>query len=160
MNAYQKYLQTKEWKAFRLFALKNANNKCEFCDSTENLAIHHKHYETLGNEEFEDVEVLCRRCHQLRENRSGFVTVDIDLIRKLRGNHLRLYLLIKADMFLNKQSFAELTYKTIAKLMGYSVEHVRQISNDLIAYNLVVKDGGNGRPNKYRLTPYEDWVLP
>ena len=32
------------------------------------LQTHHLHYETLGHEEEEDVEVLCRECHMVNEH--------------------------------------------------------------------------------------------
>jgi hypothetical protein len=36
------------------------------------LETHHKHYRTLGNEEFDDVNVVCKACHiYLEEERAA-----------------------------------------------------------------------------------------
>ncbi len=38
---------------------------CERCCLiTDKLELHHKHYDTLGDESDEDVEILCEFCHK------------------------------------------------------------------------------------------------
>jgi hypothetical protein len=70
---YHEYLESKEWQEFRQSALCHADFQCERCGDEHNLEIHHKHYETLGHESLNDVEVVCQSCHPEadRERRMG-----------------------------------------------------------------------------------------
>ena len=61
---YGKYLRTQHWKIRRLRALKKADNKCNRCDSSIFLQVHHLSYDRLFAEEDRDLEVLCRSCHE------------------------------------------------------------------------------------------------
>jgi hypothetical protein len=77
--AYESYLRTRRWREFRALALERALGTCERCGISEQthrllvLDVHHKTYKRLGREAPEDVEVLCRPCHQVadRERRSS-----------------------------------------------------------------------------------------
>ena len=60
---YRAYLRTPEWKAIRLDILHLRNHKCERCDSTNRLEVHHKTYKNLFNESPKDLELLCHKCH-------------------------------------------------------------------------------------------------
>ena len=41
---------------------------CERCFLiTDKLELHHKHYDTLGNEQDSDLEVLCEACHKVAD---------------------------------------------------------------------------------------------
>ena len=64
---YYDYLQSNEWQVKRnqLFDLKG--RVCERCnkDLKGKIAdVHHKTYENIFNEKLDDLEVLCRPCHQ------------------------------------------------------------------------------------------------
>lgn len=75
MKDYEtKYLLSLHWKAFRKLALEAqrerlGRNCCERCPKDTNkklpneLHVHHLTYERLGNELIEDVEIVCRECH-------------------------------------------------------------------------------------------------
>src|ERR1700722_9061617 len=79
-----KYLFSSHWREFRESALtaqraRLGRNVCERCPQDANekaaelLHIHHRTYERLGEERFEDVEILCRECHDkehLRDSKS------------------------------------------------------------------------------------------
>lgn len=60
---YKEYLLTEHWKTIRKRKLRKANYKCELCNSTEKLNVHHKTYENRGCEKDEDLIVLCEDCH-------------------------------------------------------------------------------------------------
>lgn len=60
---YQAYLQTPEWEAKRLKALRRADHHCELCFADQTLHVHHKTYERRGDERLSDLIVLCDRCH-------------------------------------------------------------------------------------------------
>ena len=61
-RTYQSYLRSVEWKEKRKEFLEDAGYCCERCGEYANV-VHHKHYNSIGNEERDDVEVLCKECH-------------------------------------------------------------------------------------------------
>ena len=61
---YQQYLQTPEWFARRTAALRRAGYRCQLCNRTGRLEVHHRTYERRGNESPEDLIVLCDECHR------------------------------------------------------------------------------------------------
>lgn len=69
------YLKTERWRRFRDTILATRCN-CERCGLHDDcsaffycqrLDIHHLTYQNLGNEKPEDVQVLCRACHEIAE---------------------------------------------------------------------------------------------
>lgn len=76
---YKDYLQSDRWKAFkarffeseRIYKLQSIYGRlvCESCRGTGILDVHHKSYRWLGYERFEDVELLCDRCHSARHGK-------------------------------------------------------------------------------------------
>jgi len=63
-HEYQAYLSSRDWWQQRKHALRRAGYRCERCSSREALEVHHKNYWNLGDEEPEDLEVLCSTCHR------------------------------------------------------------------------------------------------
>jgi hypothetical protein len=65
---YKSYLQSNHWHEFRKHVLETKGRKCEDCGATEGVIfdIHHLTYENLGEEQLEDVVVLCHSCHMAR----------------------------------------------------------------------------------------------
>ena len=64
---YNRLLEDKRWKEFRLKVLSERGNKCEFCGGTDVLQIHHTFYirgKMPWEYEINDMRVLCRTCHQ------------------------------------------------------------------------------------------------
>jgi hypothetical protein len=68
--AYEVYLRSQRWREFRAAMLELVGYKCERCGRTEAeyrllvLDVHHWCYARLGCELPDDVEVLCRPCHE------------------------------------------------------------------------------------------------
>lgn len=63
---YIDYLNTNHWKHFRKEAIKFYNNKCQICGKKEeNLNLHHSNYGNRGRETFNDVTLLCSKCHNI-----------------------------------------------------------------------------------------------
>lgn len=60
------YLFSYHWQQdVRLPALQCAEYRCQSCGARNTvLDVHHKTYERLGFESAEDLEVLCRDCHE------------------------------------------------------------------------------------------------
>jgi 5-methylcytosine-specific restriction endonuclease McrA len=63
-KSYQEYLVSELWQDKRKWILKVFENKCQNCGSKEKLEIHHKNYDSVGNENQHDVTVLCNKCHR------------------------------------------------------------------------------------------------
>jgi hypothetical protein len=61
---YRRHLESAYWQNLtqRKFVL--VARRCERCGQSGKLEGHHRHYETLGYERLEDIEALCRQCHQ------------------------------------------------------------------------------------------------
>lgn len=70
---YKEYLSTPYWKVVRKLKLRRANYKCELCNSSENLNVHHKTYKHKGTEicHLEDLIVLCQKCHAKFHDKLG-----------------------------------------------------------------------------------------
>ena len=65
MNSdYSKYLKSQEWKKKREEVLERDGYKCQKCEATENLQVHHLTYKNIFNEPLEDLQTLCADCHR------------------------------------------------------------------------------------------------
>jgi len=71
-GTYQKYLNSRHWGEVREAALERAGNRCMLCNTNEGpFHVHHRTYERLGNEEPEDVIVLCAAHHAQFHGKGG-----------------------------------------------------------------------------------------
>ena len=61
------YLKSDEWKHKRRLIMEYYKYKCQSCgdDATD---LHHKTYNNIFKEKFEDLEPLCRKCHNKEHN--------------------------------------------------------------------------------------------
>jgi len=62
---YQEYLTTPEWDKRRRQHLKKAGYRCQVCNATGALSIHHRTYDDRGEERPQDLIALCRNCHEI-----------------------------------------------------------------------------------------------
>ena len=60
---YISYLDSKEWADIKLDIRQNKGNRCEICNSTKKLHVHHKTYKRLFKEEYSDLMLVCEVCH-------------------------------------------------------------------------------------------------
>ena len=78
--------EEKPWPVARREALEHAGHKCEDCDATENLHVHHLVYRSLGGGHCAaNLMVLCAPCH--REHHAVDVyerEYHADILRDLR----------------------------------------------------------------------------
>ena len=68
---YNRLLEDKRWKEFRLKVLSERGSKCECCGGTDILQIHHTFYisgKMPWEYEIKDMRVLCIMCHQRTHN--------------------------------------------------------------------------------------------
>lgn len=71
LSRYQRYLQSAEWKIFRLSVIAKRGRYCQDCGSSRDVQLHHLTYERLGHERPEDVRLLCDTCHQIEHGILG-----------------------------------------------------------------------------------------
>ncbi len=62
---YYTYIRSQAWYRRRYGALMRAENRCQICNSAEQLQVHHRDYSRLGAEKPSDLTVLCSKCHEL-----------------------------------------------------------------------------------------------
>ena len=68
---YNRLLEDKKWKEFRLKVLSERGNRCECCGGTHILQIHHTFYisgKMPWEYDVKDMRVLCRTCHHRIHN--------------------------------------------------------------------------------------------
>jgi hypothetical protein len=63
-EGYECYLKSNWWKERRRLALLRCDRRCSVCGARKSLQVHHLNYLHLGDEQDEDLEVLCRDCHR------------------------------------------------------------------------------------------------
>jgi 5-methylcytosine-specific restriction endonuclease McrA len=61
---YADYLKTPEWAKTRDATLRRARYRCQLCNTNRHLNVHHRSYESLGDENWNDLIVLCQECHK------------------------------------------------------------------------------------------------
>ncbi len=57
-------MASREWVQRRTRSLNLAGWRCHRCESAKRLQVHHKSYARLGCERDDDLEVLCKSCHE------------------------------------------------------------------------------------------------
>jgi len=64
-NDYDKYLESDKWKRIRQQRINHDGGRCKNCGSTVNLQVHHKEYDSYGDENIkEHLVTLCSDCHR------------------------------------------------------------------------------------------------
>lgn len=68
---YNDYLMSSKWLSIRKDMIEKAGFKCNRCQvyMEKGLQVHHKTYDNFMNEKPEDLEVLCKPCHQKEHKR-------------------------------------------------------------------------------------------
>lgn len=60
---YEEYLNSSKWRCISDKRKRHDHYECVFCHSKENLNVHHKTYDRLGNEDLKDLITVCKSCH-------------------------------------------------------------------------------------------------
>lgn len=64
---YRAHIASPEWRLIRKAALARAGYRCQLCNASHRLEVHHRTYVNLGHEHPEDLTVLCDDCHKLAD---------------------------------------------------------------------------------------------
>lgn len=67
---YVAYIHSRPWFRLRKRVFEQRGRQCERCGTAKGIIqVHHKTYKRLGRELLEDLEVLCKRCHEKHHGR-------------------------------------------------------------------------------------------
>ena len=72
---YLSYLRSDVWREKRKEFLEDSNYECEECGEKA-TEVHHLHYDSVGEEERDDVVVCCHECHTDKELEKGTDLVE------------------------------------------------------------------------------------
>lgn len=90
-DEYASYLQSEHWQKLRA-EMFDSDSFCNHCEVPrwlaeiaydQDLHLHHLNYASLGREQWEDLEILCRRCHEIE-------TFGRSELRELKQAHCEL----------------------------------------------------------------------
>lgn len=87
-DRYQKRISSTQWKGLKREIIEQRGNRCERCEKeSASLALHHLHYDSLGSEQPDDVELLCAECHT--EAHESPLLIWLKRFAKIGEPHLR-----------------------------------------------------------------------
>lgn len=67
-DRYQQRIASADWKELKRVVISERGARCERCACEDRtLALHHKHYRSLGRELPDDLELLCSDCHKVAD---------------------------------------------------------------------------------------------
>ena len=78
---YHEYIKSEVWRQKRDNVLVFWSGRCAICNSPDNIQVHHRTYERLGQERLSDLIPLCDDCHSLfhHKMRMGLVSIQTAL---------------------------------------------------------------------------------
>ena len=59
---YHDYLASSHWQKMKA-RVRKIHQVCQVCKTSDKLEVHHRTYAALGNENIEDLYLLCDNCH-------------------------------------------------------------------------------------------------
>lgn len=74
---YHRYLASREWAVRREAVKKRAKGKCERCGLLPLRDVHHLTYAHIGSEPLEDLQGICKPCHEYESGVFPFDPNDI-----------------------------------------------------------------------------------
>lgn len=66
VDTYKEYLYTEHWRKLRSVVYERYKHRCVECQKElplDFLNVHHKTYANVGDEQMEDLILVCSRCH-------------------------------------------------------------------------------------------------
>jgi hypothetical protein len=78
MRQFVQYLQSPRWRYTQARKLEAVGQHCECCPETIDLRVCHRHYNTVGRERDEDLQVLCAFHRMVREVENAVDWHDAD----------------------------------------------------------------------------------
>lgn len=78
---YHRYMASREWAVKREEVKKRNWGRCERCKSAPIQDVHHLTYERLGHENDDDLQGVCRPCHEYLSAKRDTDPAQIAIIR-------------------------------------------------------------------------------
>jgi len=75
-KSYQTYLRSADWLIKKAQLVNHYRRQkrpiaCDWCSSTQDLQVHHRHYRRIFKEKMGDLAFLCRPCHEKETKNKG-----------------------------------------------------------------------------------------
>ena len=90
MMDYNTYIVSNAWRVRRYRLAEAKGWKCDKCGFTpfskSQIDVHHLNYECLGKETPEDVQLLCRNCHESKHPDNRFMNREIKRVFRKMGD--------------------------------------------------------------------------
>ena len=85
MSNYKDYLKSDHWKNTRDRVAEYWGHRCAVCNSPDNVQVHHRTYEHIGQERMQDLILLCDDCHRkFHGERYGLEPIQATLERYVK----------------------------------------------------------------------------
>jgi hypothetical protein len=79
-DEYQRYLASREWALKREAVKKRCNNICERCGVNPVKQVHHLTYIRLYKEKLEDLQGICKECHEYESAKRTLDPIELKRI--------------------------------------------------------------------------------
>jgi 5-methylcytosine-specific restriction endonuclease McrA len=66
--SYRRYLKSDKWLNLKKQVFERDKHRCQTCHAIKQLEVHHVTYDRLGNENLDDLIMLCKLCHEAITN--------------------------------------------------------------------------------------------
>lgn len=119
---YQEYLKSDYWQTVRDHILSRDGYRCRLCNLDIDLQVHHRTYDNLGEEKFEDLITLCGFCHSTFHKENNFKYT------KMKNRERE----IADEKLLEMKEIAN-----IKDVLKQHSEALSPIQDNLIAYNFI-----------------------
>ena len=96
---YNKYIKSAKWKNKKKEVFKERGKECEQCGDQHYIHVHHLTYERLGDENLEDLQILCYQCHMSKHDKyfNKFVLNKKPTLKKQKNNKAKTHKKLKTN---------------------------------------------------------------
>ena len=134
---YEEYLKTEAWQEKRKQRLEIDEYKCRFCNSQENLTVHHISYERVGDEDVSfDLITLCWPCHQELHRIIDSEKPRVDALNKQFENEASAVLKAISEKYIDicVLHLAEITFPVVMKHKFKNKPTILKVLNESMGY--------------------------
>ncbi len=97
LQFYDQHLRSNKWRDLRNRVMGRSGGWCERCAGNPADHIHHRTYERLGNEDLDDLQAVCARCHGILHPFRTFRSFLSAHLRRLAAQQNRLPIAVAED---------------------------------------------------------------
>lgn len=99
---YKEYIKSHYWQYIKYQVLIRDNYRCVMCGSENNLCVHHKTYDFVGDEHLDELVTLCRKCHYKihKTNKISYEQqIYIDANNEMENERVKYYNFIENNIY-------------------------------------------------------------